>query len=1298
MKCSNCYAILVSTYRCRYCPNHFCSLSCLDYHCSKHHPENNITMTNIPQINSPYLIYGIINNSIIYDSFYSLKNFVPIYDEYGKVKIIGSGSYGQVYLALHTVNKKYYAIKHMDKKKLFSLLHSLSSIQKEIDIQSKIDHPNIVKLLFVKETNISYDLIMEYASDGSLFHYIRKFKGLNENKTFSLFIQVVNAVNFLHQNDLIHRDIKPENILMYENNVVRLCDFGWCVKLDGHQRGTFCGTTEYMSPELVNHEGYGKEIDVWSLGVLLYEMIHGYSPFRPNKPKFNEKDVMDNIKNHNLIFGRRVSDECKSLIYHLLDPNINKRYKVEDIYNSDFVKKYEMMHYNYPDNNLVMKYNKYLKQNNNNNANNNNINEKNENIDISNMNNINSDNNIIYSKFEPEIGEKTNDIIASIDNILYSNNNHIEENKNNIYNNYFESNNNNHRNLSPTPLNRGIYSHFLNSLDNNYSQIYNENINNNYINNDIHVYIENNNHNHRNNKDNKLLANKTIDNYYSINVDKNNEKNIIELYSAHNNDAFNEEIKRDNKQFINFNNNKYLIFSGQNEDNKNDNNINQISNNNNDIWDIQNNIQPVNNINNIIETQSQYINIEEPQKNINTEEIANKLISNINNNNNNNGQNIDNNVNYNYYYNFNNYNNNYTNNFFNNSYSPLTNPVNFTKKISSTNNSLNNNNSISINNNYILDKNKTPSTIPTTSNKNIQDNKIQNMRENIIVNKNNNIIINEKKSRKVSEFEIGEDISDKEQNESESVTIKINVNKEQQKINNRKYLSKSDYLIINKRKKEMQKNLENKRMNNNYTVNNTFSSNNNKNWRNYNRMINKTDDIINLKHSSIQNKISSIDIKKILKEENDNKKKNTGREEKMKILDENKDNIKIHEIKMVNMSMNPSINKEVQNYPKNSIKKMNANKNNIITKQIKSKSYSGKNSNNIIVEINETNKESNNIKSNDNKKVMDRIFKEKKDYIKMIKEGNSNMKNKNVIIIKKENDDSKGNNSIGDVLCSIFHAFDSKHEVHEINVVKKEDNKKINNKNSKDELNQKNISFIEINGKKNQRKGNNKIEIDVNKGKGLTPNLTSNKSSFIRITHNNNCNTQTHNSPKVMNLGNSRLRLENSHSTTNINKHFKLNNQTNTQPNSFVKSVLNINSKYNTNTNSNTTINSNLYNELKKDVRQYQKILKPSTSSSNINYKNERLKLHLTDKIENNKNYLIKEIPINVRNRNKINKSDANIDNFNDLCDSKLITPKKGNIFNRINPIKLLGAFKKELNNISRRERALYSKEKKEKK
>ena len=426
--------------------------------------KNNIS-SNVNRINSPYLIQGFLNSSIIYDSFYSLDNFAPIYDGNGKMHIVGSGSYGQVYLALHFLNKKYYAIKHMDKKKLFSQLHSLESIQKEIDIQSRIDHPNIVKLLYVKETHLSYDLVMEYASNGSLFHYIRKYKGLNENKTFSLFIQVVNAINFMHSNDLIHRDIKPENILIFENNIIKLCDFGWCVKLEGHQRGTFCGTTEYMSPELVNHQVYGKEIDVWSLGILLYEMIHGYSPFRPNKPKFNEKDVMENIKNHNLIFGKTVSDECKRLIYHLLDPDINKRYTVEDIYNSDFVKKYEKLHYDYPNNSLIQLYNGKINKSSEQNINNaiiNNIND--ENI------NFNNNNNIINSNSEINKNKSINN------NITYINNYQISEPRNE-YNNIYTNNNQKMKNIENDNIKKEVLFDY-----NHNGYFYSQNMNNDYSN------------------------------------------------------------------------------------------------------------------------------------------------------------------------------------------------------------------------------------------------------------------------------------------------------------------------------------------------------------------------------------------------------------------------------------------------------------------------------------------------------------------------------------------------------------------------------------------------------------------------------------------------------------------------------------------------------------------------------------------------------------------------------------------------------------------------------------------------
>ena len=321
--------------------------------------KNNLeqkTDKNENSIESPYLIPGIFNKRRIYDEKYNLNNFISVFEN-EKPKIIGGGSFGQVFLVINTINEKLYAIKHMSKKSLSSKLNSLEGIYKEIYIQSRIDHPNILPILYVKETPTDFHLVLEYASGGSLFQFIRKNKYLDEGLAFNFFIQVVNAVYFLHKNNLIHRDIKPENILMFENNAIKLCDFGWCVKLEeGQQRGTFCGTTEYMSPELVNHEEYSKEIDVWSLGILLYEMVHGYSPFRPDKPEFNAKDVIQNIRIHKLKFNKNISENCKELIYHLLDEDPIKRYKVEDIFNSDFVKFYEKRNFAFPNNYLFEKY------------------------------------------------------------------------------------------------------------------------------------------------------------------------------------------------------------------------------------------------------------------------------------------------------------------------------------------------------------------------------------------------------------------------------------------------------------------------------------------------------------------------------------------------------------------------------------------------------------------------------------------------------------------------------------------------------------------------------------------------------------------------------------------------------------------------------------------------------------------------------------------------------------------------------------------------------------------------------
>ena len=357
MKCRNCFKVIFSQIKCNSCNNLFCSNSCLDSHLFINHRSANLQKNKIyekPKIErinnneniipysifSPYITEGYISNQIKYETIYDLNNFIPVL-EFNSPKIIGIGSYGKVYLYRNITDKKLYAIKHLDKMILCKSIHTIKRIYDEINIQSRIHHQNIVRLLNVKENDKSIYLIMEYANTGSLFKYIRDKQCLSEEESFKFFSQIINAIYFLHKNDFIHRDIKPENILIFDNKVCKLCDFGCCVELNGKQRSTYCGTTEYMSPEIVNKMEYSKEIDIWSLGILLYEMIHGYSPFNPNNEYYNTKEVIDKIKIHDLHFDINISKECKDLICHLLDKNAKNRYKIEDIFNSDFIKKYE---------------------------------------------------------------------------------------------------------------------------------------------------------------------------------------------------------------------------------------------------------------------------------------------------------------------------------------------------------------------------------------------------------------------------------------------------------------------------------------------------------------------------------------------------------------------------------------------------------------------------------------------------------------------------------------------------------------------------------------------------------------------------------------------------------------------------------------------------------------------------------------------------------------------------------------------------------------------------------------------
>ena len=189
-------------------------------------------------------------------------------------------------------------------------------IIREIHIHRRLIHDNVVRLYSHYEDSNYFYLIMDYVEKGTLYHVIKFNNGLDERQVFKYFIQVVTACNFLHENNLIHRDLKPENLLLDENGIVKICDFGWCVELKVGNRVTFCGTFEYMAPELVKELPYNQAVDVWSLGVLLYELIHGYSPFGIKEQQNNDdySEIFKNILKNNLEIDQRLSQNCTDLI------------------------------------------------------------------------------------------------------------------------------------------------------------------------------------------------------------------------------------------------------------------------------------------------------------------------------------------------------------------------------------------------------------------------------------------------------------------------------------------------------------------------------------------------------------------------------------------------------------------------------------------------------------------------------------------------------------------------------------------------------------------------------------------------------------------------------------------------------------------------------------------------------------------------------------------------------------------------------------------------------------------------
>lgn len=178
----------------------------------------------------------------------------------------------------------------------------IPQIVNEVKVMSLLNKcPYIIKLIdhFEDETNLY--LVMELANQGTLMDMLNKYGKLKEKVAAKIMRDIVLAIEFLHSKNIIHRDLKPENVLLDSNGHAKLSDFGWSSKLSGEddRRRTFCGTPDYISPEMIDGKDYDASVDIWCCGVMLFEMLHGLPPFTPlgdHDPNIKEKKIYDNIK------------------------------------------------------------------------------------------------------------------------------------------------------------------------------------------------------------------------------------------------------------------------------------------------------------------------------------------------------------------------------------------------------------------------------------------------------------------------------------------------------------------------------------------------------------------------------------------------------------------------------------------------------------------------------------------------------------------------------------------------------------------------------------------------------------------------------------------------------------------------------------------------------------------------------------------------------------------------------------------------------------------------------------------
>jgi serine/threonine protein kinase len=210
------------------------------------------------------------------------------------------------------------------------------AIRREIEIHKQLQHPSIVKMHANFEHNGRLYLILDYVEQGNLYDHMRS-RTFDDRTVVKIFLQMLEAVAYLHQQRIIHRDIKPENILIDKSGNFKLCDFGFCAPYGfDNPRQTLCGTKEYLAPEVIDSEEQDDKLDIWCLGILLYELIHKRTPY-------NAKNVMQlqrEIRTQTISYKQSINPELKAIIEQCLNSNPNNRPTAQQLLGNHFLQSF----------------------------------------------------------------------------------------------------------------------------------------------------------------------------------------------------------------------------------------------------------------------------------------------------------------------------------------------------------------------------------------------------------------------------------------------------------------------------------------------------------------------------------------------------------------------------------------------------------------------------------------------------------------------------------------------------------------------------------------------------------------------------------------------------------------------------------------------------------------------------------------------------------------------------------------------------------------------------------------------